>query len=231
MIAPTTRWRDHELVVIDVETTGLDPYFDRVVEVAALVVGPDGRKLRAFSSLVNPCRHIPEEATAAHGLRDEDVASAPTFAEVAVELAVVADGAIPVAYNAPFDKPFLAAEYLRIGDRLPDWLKREVEWIDPLTWARAAEPYVKGKGRFKLGVVASRLGIAAGTAHRALGDCETTAGVLRVLGGMGLGRYRFNESPPATLDATIKRQKLIAAQFEVSFLSWLERQPPLPSMG
>src|SRR5262245_34987734 len=70
------------LVVFDLETTGLDPCTDRVVEVALLKVSPSARPLRDCLAL-NPGRPIPPEATAVHGLTDAHVAGCPPFAAVA----------------------------------------------------------------------------------------------------------------------------------------------------
>lgn len=235
MIANDTKWRERDICVLDVETTGLDPFDDRVVEIAALVVSPKGERVRSFSTLINPARPIPEAATEAHGITDADVLAAPTFAEIAVELAEIVGDAMPAAYNALFDHACIAAEYVRAELALPWWLKREVcwfeplPWIDPLIWARAAEPYAKGKGRFKLGAVAERLGVQAGAAHRALGDCETTMRVLWRLGRAPAGDRRFRELPPETYGDLVKRQRMLHAGFEMQFLEWLAKQPPLPA--
>jgi len=63
--------------VVDVETTGLDPKLDRVVEVACLRVCA-GKIVERFSSRVNPGRTIPARASDGHGIYDRDVAHAPT---------------------------------------------------------------------------------------------------------------------------------------------------------
>lgn len=235
MIPNEARWRERDICVLDVETTGLDTFDDRVVEIAALVVSPKGERIRAFSSLINPARPIPAAATEAHGITDADVLASPTFAEIAVELVEIVGDAIPAAYNSRFDHACIAAEYVRAELALPWWLKREVcwfepmPWIDPMIWARAAEPYAKGKGRFKLGAVAERLGVPAGTAHRALGDCETTMRVLWRLARLPREDRRFRELPPETYGDLVKRQRLLSAGFELKFLEWQAKQPPLPA--
>jgi DNA polymerase-3 subunit epsilon len=73
---------DRPLVVFDLETTGTDPLTDRIVEIAALRIEPDGRR-EERSRRVNPGRPIPPAATAVHGIRDEDVRDAPPFARIA----------------------------------------------------------------------------------------------------------------------------------------------------
>lgn len=92
--------------VVDVETTGLDPRVDRVVEVACVRVRA-GRILERFVSLVDPQRSIPERATAVHGIQERDVAAAPTLAQVEPRLRAMVRGAVVVAHNARFDMGFL----------------------------------------------------------------------------------------------------------------------------
>jgi DNA polymerase III epsilon subunit-like protein len=87
------------IAVIDVETTGLNPYrCDRIVELAALLIRSDGTVLREFVSLINPERDI--GPTRLHGLITRDVLGAPRFCEVAGSLLQVLDGCAALAGNA-----------------------------------------------------------------------------------------------------------------------------------
>jgi DNA polymerase-3 subunit epsilon len=106
--------------VIDVETTGLYPYrHDRIVEVAAVMMGPDGIVLREFTSLVNPERDI--GPTSIHGLVASDVAAAPRFGDIAGRLLETVDGCVALAgHNIRFDRSFLAVEFSRMGHAFPD---------------------------------------------------------------------------------------------------------------
>lgn len=107
------------LAVIDVETTGLNPYrHDRVIELAALVMELDGEIIREFATLVNPERDI--GPTSVHGLTASDVTSAPRFAEVAGTLIDALNGCVAVAgHNIRFDYSFLATEFGRLGHAIP----------------------------------------------------------------------------------------------------------------
>lgn len=203
-------WRS-SFVVIDTETTGTDPARDRVVEVAAL--RSDGE---TFHRLINPRRCV-GEAAAIHGITDDMLRDAPTFdSGVSWSLSDFISGSVCVAFNARFDRGMLIAEYLRAGHiECPEWLHAGRHWIDPLVWARARDPYAKGTGRFRLGAVAERLGVTPGTAHRALGDCETTARVLEALA----------PTMPEDFDELIMKQRILAAENEASFLKWLAKQP------
>lgn len=98
---------------LDIEATGTSPEGDRAVEVAVVRLEADGtRTPRRW--LVNPERPIPAEATAVHRITDEQVAGAPTFAEVAPEIAAALSGVDLVGYNLrSFDIPMLRAEFAR----------------------------------------------------------------------------------------------------------------------
>ncbi len=108
------------LAVIDVETTGLNPYrHDRVVEIAAVVIEPEGRVVREFCSLINPERDI--GPTSIHGLAASDVSSAPRFADIAGTLLDVVEDCVALAgHNIRFDHSFMVAEFERLGHRFPD---------------------------------------------------------------------------------------------------------------
>ncbi len=101
------------LVVFDLETTGPDRLSDRIVEIAAVRVSPDG-EVSVFESRVNPGVKIPREATAVHGITDADVADAPSFADLAPRFAAFLEGCDLAGYNLRgFDVPLLARELER----------------------------------------------------------------------------------------------------------------------
>ncbi|MBM4048172.1 MAG: hypothetical protein FJ279_23970 [Planctomycetes bacterium] len=105
--------------VIDVETTGLNPYrHDRIIEIAALLVSPDGAVVSSFASVVNPERDV--GPTHIHGLSAADVLQAPLFSEVATALLEVLRPAVAlVGHNARFDLSFLNLEFRRLGVDFP----------------------------------------------------------------------------------------------------------------
>ncbi len=103
-------------VVIDTETTGLDPLDGhRIIEVACLELVHHVATGRKFHRYVNPGRDVPEEALAVHGLTAEFLAGHPPFAEIADELFAFIDGDRLVIHNAEFDLAFLNAELARLG--------------------------------------------------------------------------------------------------------------------
>ena len=103
------------LVFFDLETTGTNINTDRIVEISYLKVYPNGyEELKTMR--VNPEMHIPEEASLIHGIYDKDVASCPTFKEVAKNIAHDVEGCDLAGFNSNrFDVPVLAEEFLRAG--------------------------------------------------------------------------------------------------------------------
>ncbi len=103
----------NQIAFFDLETTGINTASDRIVEISVLKIGPGGKE-DILTIRLNPEIHIPEEATAIHGITDEDVRDAPIFKEVASKLTRFIEGCDLAGYNCnKFDIPLLAEEYLR----------------------------------------------------------------------------------------------------------------------
>ena len=101
------------LCFFDLETTGIEITTARIVEIAVLKVFPDGNKTM-FCKRVNPGIPIPAESTAIHGIKDEDVANAPRFNEIANEVIDFFDSCDLAGFNSnKFDIPVLVEEFLR----------------------------------------------------------------------------------------------------------------------
>jgi len=113
------------LAFFDLETTGLDISKDRIVEIAILKIDPGGKR-DSLRMLINPTIPIDPKATAIHGIRNEDVEDAPTFAQIARNLAHFIEGCDLAGYNCNrFDIPMLAEEFLRTNVDI-DLKKRKV---------------------------------------------------------------------------------------------------------
>lgn len=103
------------IVFFDQETTGVDTSKDRIVEISLVKVAPDGAETVKTRRL-NPGMHIPAEATAVHGITDEDVKDCPTFQQIAKSLAQFIDGCDFGGFNSNrFDLPLLVEEFMRAG--------------------------------------------------------------------------------------------------------------------
>ena len=101
------------IIFFDLETTGTDFSKDRIVEICYIKVYPDGREVE-YTKRINPEMHIPEGASAVHGIYDADVKDCPTFREVAREIANEFEGCDVAGFNSNrFDLPMLAEEFLR----------------------------------------------------------------------------------------------------------------------
>jgi DNA polymerase-3 subunit epsilon len=200
-----------ELVAIDTETTGRDPEVDRIVEIAC-VRFRGGVVVERLSWLVNPGRPIPKESSDVHGITDDAVKDAGPFAAIAHEVLTAIAGAIPVAYNAEYDRKVLVAEFARAGllpENPPPALRRNVEWIDPLIWARELQKTEKSR---TLVEVAERLGVVLDQAHRAADDAVATLEVL--------GAFRKDPRVPRTYAAFVQEQRRLGRLFDGERRFW-----------
>ena len=103
------------IVFFDLETTGVDTSKDRIVEISMIKIMPNGDE-DVKTRRINPEMPIPPEATAVHGITDEDVKDAPTFRQLAKSLAQFIQGCDFGGFNSNrFDLPVLVEEFLRAG--------------------------------------------------------------------------------------------------------------------
>ena len=103
------------IVFFDLETTGVDTTKDRIIEISMIKVMPNGEEI-VKTRRINPLMHSPESATAVHGITDEDVKDAPTFAQIAKSLSQFIEGCDFGGFNSnKFDVPVLIEEFLRAG--------------------------------------------------------------------------------------------------------------------
>lgn len=156
-------------VVLDVETTGLDPSEGhRICEVGAIKLS-GGRESARFHSLVNPERDVEPAAREQHKITDEELRGAPAFAKIAPELRQFLAGAVIVAQNAGFDLSFLNAEFARCA-----MSKIGSPAVDTIALARRVRP---GLRSYNLDNLALAFRLKVTTRHRSIGDCELTAQV------------------------------------------------------
>src|SRR5499433_297588 len=159
-------------IVIDTETTGLDPQQGhRIIEFAALEIVDRRVTGRTVHFRVDPEREIDVAATEVHGMTWEDLKSQPKFRDVAAEFIDFARGAEWIIHNAPFDVGFLDAELKRAG--VPSCAELHAGLIDTLALARDLYP---GK-RNGLDALCERFGIdnSHRSFHGALLDAQLLA--------------------------------------------------------
>lgn len=103
------------IAFIDLETTGVNPGTDRIVEIAVIKLLTDGTRI-VKRKLINPGMPIPPSSSEVHGITDEMVKDAPLFKDIAQELKQMLDGCDFAGYNSNrFDIPLLMEEFLRAG--------------------------------------------------------------------------------------------------------------------
>lgn len=160
---------DKPLVVFDIETTGLAVSYDRIIEIAYLKIMPDGKAIKD-DIFLDPEIKISEEASAVHGVRNEDLVGKPTFKDKAAELFEIFDGCFYSGFNIiNFDLLMLRREFIRVGlnfeysNRNIIDVKTIYHYMEPRTLSAAYKFYC---------------GKEHENAHNALADVEVTFEVL-----------------------------------------------------
>jgi DNA polymerase-3 subunit epsilon len=125
------------LAFFDLETTGIDPATDKIVEICVVRAEPGGG-METKTRRINPERPIPPAATAIHGIRDEDVRDEPTFRQIARGLLDFLNGADLAGFNVRrFDAPLLDREFSDCG---LDFRLAERRIVDAMTIFHRMEP-------------------------------------------------------------------------------------------
>ncbi len=163
---------NERFIVVDTETTGVNTAEDRIVSIAAIII-ENGQPVDTFYTLVNPNRHIPEEATRINHITDQMVQAAPSEKEACIEFLAFCGDAIFsktlfVAYNSSFDFTLIKHAMERNG------LAGNVRHFDVLAFARKKLQLPN----YKQTTVAEYYGLDTSNAHDALGDCKMCAEIL-----------------------------------------------------
>ncbi|MFT0847950.1 3'-5' exonuclease [Actinomycetaceae bacterium L2_0104] len=197
--------------VVDVETTGLNPSSDRIIEIDVVALDAEGEFEDEWTSLVNPLR--PVAAQFVHGISDDDVAGAPTFTELLPHIATRLEGRAIAAHNAAFDVGFLNASFKRA--RFP----MEVPLDATVCTMELSKIYLP-EGRHGLVSASERAGITLSQHHRALADAWTAAQLLRVyLRAEEQGR-RYLERATSRTGRVTSPASWIEAQLCARSLTW-----------
>lgn len=174
--APPPAVADTEVAVLDTETTGLERDA-RVTEVAVVIVAlPSGRIVRRSAQLVDPGCPIPATVTRLTGITDAMVQGKPAIADLWPRIVAAVGDRPVVAHHAAFDRGRLEYEVDRVAATLPSW-----RWWCSKVLAARVIPGRKMPKAYSLQTLATDLRLSRGKAHRALGDCLTTAALLHHL--------------------------------------------------
>ena len=163
-----------DYVLFDLETTGISWKTDDVIEISAVKV-VEGNIVDEFSTLVNPGRRIPYQATLVNGITDDMVADSPSFREVLPKFMEFAGDSVLVGHNIfNFDMKFLDRDARRyFGKTIGN------DYVDTLHIARACLPQLP---HHKLTDLAMYYEVSTEGAHRALNDCRMNQTVFEFMG-------------------------------------------------
>ena len=227
-----------DYVALDLETTGLDPQDEQIIEIGAVRFknGQPTEEFRTFLSCLKPLDSFIIELT---GITDDDLKGAPAFKEVAPKLKEFIADSVIVGQNVDFDLQFLAASGRRIAasarENLFSFRGRHV--LDTAMIARIFWPEFT---KFSLSRLCNEFGVSLTQAHRAAADARATGEVLaiminrlpqRVWGGLAnslnhllqltthRSRFFFNKLTPLTSKIQIPQvEQIIEAEFEKSVI-------------
>lgn len=148
------------LLFVDVETTGLDPVKDRIIEIGAVKIDRDGN-LAKYSRLINPGFKISREIRKLTGIKQKDISNAPLLEEIADEVKDVLKTDLFIAHNAKFDFDFFSKEMLRLDFPV------ELPYIDTIKIAKSFYPNYLS---YDLSSLIDRMGFNVEKRHRGFDD-------------------------------------------------------------
>ena len=174
------------IVALDLETTGTNPELDHIVEITITRFNPQSQQFSGIETRVNPGMPIPAEASAVHGIADDDVRACPRFSVIASRVFELLDGADLVGYNhRRFDVRLLAVEFARYG------------LLNPMETARTIDVgliFMKREPRTLEAAVRFFCGIDHADAHGTTADVVATLQVL-------LAQFERYPDLPRTIEA------------------------------
>ena len=191
-------------IVLDTETTGIDPKEGhRIIEIGCVEVVNRRLTGNHFHVYINPGRHIEQEAIEVHGITNEFLADKPTFSQVAQEFVSFIKGAQLVIHNAPFDVGFMDHEFGMEASTKGVITNQICDVLDTLTLARQMHPGQKNN----LDALCKRYGIdnSHRTLHGALLDAEILADVYLLMTG-GQTKLKLASSLGSDADSTAIRR-------------------------
>jgi len=206
-----------ELVVLDFETTGLTPAYDRTIEVAATLL-VDHRPLETFHQLMHPGMRLPSFITSLTGITDAMLCGQPRPEDVMPRLQQFVRGLPIVAHNAAFDRGFLHAELARAG------LRPQSEFLCTMRLARRLLP---GLPSYRLGALVDALQVNLPDArqfHRSVADVNHTIAIWQSLHTRFIEHTGLAAPPLSTLGALMRKSKTQVPKY----LAALRAGPPAP---
>lgn len=156
---------------VDVETTGMSPKYDRIIEIGLIRVAAN-RIRKTFQTVVNPGVRLPPEITVLTGIRAADLTRAPAFGDIAEKVYGFFTDSVIVAHNARFDYRFLVEEFRRLG------IPFRNETIDTVRLFRKLYP---GKRSYSLDSMIETFMLHTERRHRAFDDARVLWDFFRII--------------------------------------------------
>lgn len=210
-----------DAIVLDTETTGLDPSKARLIEIGAVRLrGGQLYDKNAFRRLIRPPEPVPPVSTAVHGINDLMLANAPPFEALRDDVRKFIDGELVIGHSIGFDLAILANEFRRAG----------AEWKKPraLCTRMLAEVVEPNLPDYSLERVAAWLGVTSEGRHSALGDATMTARVFLTLAPklrrLGIQTLAEAEAAIHTLTNVLDEQRRAGWEVPVSSIA-VRNQP------
>ena len=153
-------------VVVDLETTGFDPFYEEIIEMSAIRI-EDGKVVSVFSELVKPCYPISSYITELTGITNDMLINCRSISEVMPDFISFVGSFILVGHNVNFDINFIYDNLLKLNGT-----QFKNSFVDTMRLSQKLLPNLKNR---KLITLASHYNIKPSISHRSLADCETTA--------------------------------------------------------
>ncbi len=186
-------------IVVDLETTGLEPKLDKIIEIAAVkVVG--GKIVDEWSTLLNPKIFISQTSTAITGITTDMVKDAPLFSEVAEDfLNFMGEEAIFVAHNVDFDHSFINEQLQAHG-----YEALSHPYLCTYKLAKQVHPNLS---KYGLAFLAENFGVQLLKAHRALHDARATAELfIKFINVLENGGLKYVKDIPVIQNISLESQ-------------------------
>lgn len=157
--------------IVDTETTGMRPPYSRVMDIGIIRI-ENGVEVERFSTLLNAGTTVPARIERFTGIATEDLATAPAFEDVALQIQEILANAVFVAHNVPFDFSFIRSEFARLG------MTFSPQTLCSVKLSRALTPRARSHS---LDAVIDRYALPIRERHRALPDAEAVWDFIQVL--------------------------------------------------
>lgn len=207
-------------VILDVETTGLNPGNDKIIQLSAIRYDCSGRPLGFFNTYVNPGIHIPTSASKINGITDALLQSAPSIDDVREDFLRFVGDELIIGYNITFDLRFLNCEFLGAFEgRI---------YIDALQIARS----FFNSPDYRLETVSSSIGfIPSGNYHDSFIDCEAVAAILSSIGEIDIDDFSHKFSCSSSTHSRIRQHRHNPSVRDITPASTFDCNPDHPLYG